>query len=72
MLYPIAVSKVAGYLSLAYGGLKLFLHQVEPFLEGTMFQAPVAVINSLIDLSEVCFPLSPLQSLLMWVCLGHC
>ena len=49
----IAVSKVEEYLSLAYGGLKLFLRQVEPFLEGTMFKAPVAVINSLIDLSEV-------------------
>ncbi|KAF8327521.1 hypothetical protein F5887DRAFT_1164142, partial [Amanita rubescens] len=46
------ISKVEEYLSLGLNGLKLFLRHFEPFLAGTVFKAPVAVINSLIDLSE--------------------
>ena len=53
MVYFIAFAKVKEYLSLAGDGLKLFLTHVEPFLEGTPFKAPVAVINVLIELAEV-------------------
>ena len=58
----IAVSKVEEYLSLAYGGLKLFLRQVEPFLEGTMFKAPVAVINSFRNTPSLYQSLHPFPS----------
>ena len=50
----LGISRTEEYLSLARGGLKLFLHKVESFLEGTPFKVPVAVINILINLAEVC------------------
>ena len=49
----LGISKTEEYLSLAQGGLKLFLRKVELFLAGTPFKAPVAVINVLISLAEV-------------------
>jgi hypothetical protein len=49
----LGISKTEEYLSLAQGGLKLFLRTVELFLAGTPFKAPIAVINVLINLAEV-------------------
>ena len=49
----LGISKTEEYLSLAQGGLKIFLQKVELLLAGTPFKAPVTVINVLINLTEV-------------------
>ena len=64
----LAISKAEEYLSLAQGGLKLFLRKVELFLAGTPFKAPVAAINVLIDLAEV----RPSSTLIQPLLMRHC
>jgi hypothetical protein len=64
----LGISKTEEYLSLAQGGLKLFLRKLELFLAGTPFKAPVAVINVLINLAEV--PLS--STLIQPLLTPHC
>jgi hypothetical protein len=64
----LGISKTEEYLSLARGGLKLFLHKLESFLEGTPFKVPVAVINVLIDLAEVCSSSTLIELLLTRHC----
>ena len=64
----LGISKTEEYLSLAWGGLKVFLRKVEPFLEGTPFKAPVAVINFLINLAEV----RPSSTLMQPLLTHHC
>ena len=62
------ISKAEEYLSLAQGGLKLFLRKVELFLAGTPFKAPVAAINVLIDLAKVRPSSTSIQPLLTRHC----
>lgn len=64
----LAISKAEEYLSLAQGGLKLFLRKVELLLAGTPFKAPVTIINILISLAEV----RPSSTLIQSLLTRHC
>ncbi|KAF8650110.1 hypothetical protein AX14_008628 [Amanita brunnescens Koide BX004] len=41
-------------LLLAWHGVKQLLKRIEPFLDGTLAKAPVSVLNTIIDIGEVC------------------
>jgi hypothetical protein len=58
-LYPLfkgytGISKLKEKLSLAWRILSLFSCKIESFLDGTPCKTPVAAINVLIGISEVC------------------